>query len=53
MPEAERRTAKGKAAVATCKQCARYLDPLFRLCQKKVCSTSTLQECRLGILVIL
>jgi pre-mRNA-splicing factor 18 len=39
MPEAERRTAKGKAAVATCKQCARYLDPLFKLCQKKVCTT--------------
>uniref|UniRef100_A0ACD5X5Y1 Uncharacterized protein n=1 Tax=Avena sativa TaxID=4498 RepID=A0ACD5X5Y1_AVESA len=35
MPEAERRTAKGKAAVATCKQCARYLDPLFKLCTKK------------------
>uniref|UniRef100_A0ACD6A4L5 Uncharacterized protein n=1 Tax=Avena sativa TaxID=4498 RepID=A0ACD6A4L5_AVESA len=35
MPEAERRTAKGKAAVATCKQCARYLDPLFKLCKKK------------------
>ncbi|KAM0880346.1 hypothetical protein ACQ4PT_033658 [Festuca glaucescens] len=35
MPEAERRTAKGKAVVATCKQCARYLDPLFKLCEKK------------------
>ncbi|XP_047088364.1 pre-mRNA-splicing factor 18-like [Lolium rigidum] len=35
MPEEERRTAKGKAVVATCKQCARYLDPLFRLCEKK------------------
>ncbi|CAM0875291.1 unnamed protein product [Alopecurus aequalis] len=35
MPEAERRTAKGKAVVATCKQCARYLDPLFKLCKKK------------------
>ncbi|CAL4935437.1 unnamed protein product [Urochloa decumbens] len=35
MPEAERRTAKGKAAVATCKQCARYLDPLFKQCKKK------------------
>ncbi|KAF7052187.1 hypothetical protein CFC21_060320 [Triticum aestivum] len=34
-PEAERRTARGKAAVATCKQCARYLEPLFRLCRKK------------------
>jgi pre-mRNA-splicing factor 18 len=36
MPEAERRTAKGKAALATCKQCARYLDPLFKQCKKKV-----------------
>lgn len=35
MPDAERRTAKGKAAVATCKQCARYLEPLFKLCKKK------------------
>uniref|UniRef100_A0A0D9VXW0 Pre-mRNA processing factor 4 (PRP4)-like domain-containing protein n=1 Tax=Leersia perrieri TaxID=77586 RepID=A0A0D9VXW0_9ORYZ len=35
MPEAERRSAKGKAAVATCKQCARYLEPLFKLCKKK------------------
>ncbi|KAG2546629.1 pre-mRNA-splicing factor 18-like [Panicum virgatum] len=35
MPEAEQRTAKGKAAVATCKQCARYLDPLFKQCKKK------------------
>lgn len=35
MPEAERRTAKGKAAVATCKQCARYLEPLFKQCKKK------------------
>ena len=36
MPKPERRTAKGKAAVATCKQCARYLDPLFKQCKKKV-----------------
>lgn len=35
MPDAERRTAKGKAAAATCKQCARYLEPLFRLCNRK------------------
>ncbi|XP_062214876.1 uncharacterized protein LOC133915655 [Phragmites australis] len=35
VPEAERRTAKGKAAVATCKQCARYLEPLFKQCKKK------------------
>ncbi|GJM96312.1 hypothetical protein PR202_ga13134 [Eleusine coracana subsp. coracana] len=38
MPEAERRTAKGKAAVATCKQCARYLEPLFKQCKKKALS---------------
>lgn len=38
MPEAERRTAKGKAVVATCKQCARYLEPLFKQCKKKVCN---------------
>jgi pre-mRNA-splicing factor 18 len=36
MPEAERRTAKGKAAVATCKQCTRYLEPLFKQCKNKV-----------------
>ncbi|KAK3146372.1 hypothetical protein QOZ80_3BG0265280 [Eleusine coracana subsp. coracana] len=38
MPEVERRTAKGKAAVATCKQCARYLEPLFKQCKKKALS---------------
>jgi len=32
----ERRTAKGKKNVATFKQCARYLTPLFNLCRKKV-----------------
>ncbi|XP_057417532.1 uncharacterized protein LOC130711805 [Lotus japonicus] len=36
MPEAQRRTAKGKSNVATFKQCARYLNPLFRFCRKKV-----------------
>jgi len=36
MPETERRTAKGKAAVATCKQCARYLDPLFKQYKEEV-----------------
>ncbi|KAJ4762745.1 Pre-mRNA-splicing factor 18 [Rhynchospora pubera] len=36
MPEAERRTAKGKSVLATYKQCARYLDPLFKMCKKKV-----------------
>ncbi|KAG6483306.1 pre-mRNA-splicing factor 18-like [Zingiber officinale] len=35
MPEAEKRTAKGKSMVATCKQCARYLNPLFKFCRKK------------------
>ncbi|KAL0789624.1 hypothetical protein Bca101_005870 [Brassica carinata] len=32
----ERRTTKGKKIVATFKQCARYLTPLFNLCSKKV-----------------
>ncbi|GLT52753.1 hypothetical protein SLA2020_260750 [Shorea laevis] len=36
LPEAEKRTAKGKSMVATFKQCARYLNPLFKFCRKKV-----------------
>ncbi|KAK4281172.1 hypothetical protein QN277_012696 [Acacia crassicarpa] len=36
MPESEKRTAKGKSMVATFKQCARYLNPLFKFCRKKV-----------------
>ncbi|XP_020580220.1 pre-mRNA-splicing factor 18 [Phalaenopsis equestris] len=36
MPEAEKRTAKGKSMVATFNQCARYLNPLFKFCRKKV-----------------
>ncbi|KAF8006520.1 hypothetical protein BT93_K0729 [Corymbia citriodora subsp. variegata] len=36
MQEAEKRTAKGKSMVATFKQCARYLKPLFKFCRKKV-----------------
>lgn len=36
MPDAEKRTAKGKSMVATYKQCARYLTPLFKCCRKKV-----------------
>ncbi|XP_057964733.1 uncharacterized protein LOC131155533 [Malania oleifera] len=36
MPDAEKRTAKGKSIVATFKQCARYLTPLFKFCRKKV-----------------
>ncbi|KAL8151505.1 hypothetical protein V2J09_021313 [Rumex salicifolius] len=36
MGDAERRTAKGKQMVATFKQCARYLHPLFKFCRKKV-----------------
>lgn len=35
-PEAERRTGRGKSSVATFKQCARYLKPLFKMCRKKV-----------------
>ena len=37
MQENEKRTAKGKSMVATFKQCARYLNPLFKFCRKKVC----------------
>lgn len=40
MPEAEKRTAKGKFVVATFNQCARYLKPMFKMCGKKVCSYS-------------
>lgn len=36
MAETEKRTAKGKSMVATFKQCARYLNPLFKFCRKKV-----------------
>ncbi|PIA30712.1 hypothetical protein AQUCO_05400071v1 [Aquilegia coerulea] len=36
MSDAEKRTAKGKSMVATFKQCARYLHPLFKFCRKKV-----------------
>lgn len=36
MGELEKRTAKGKSIVATFKQCARYLHPLFMFCRKKV-----------------
>lgn len=36
MPEIEKRTAKGKSMVATFKQCARYLHPLFKFCRKKI-----------------
>ncbi|KAG6514607.1 pre-mRNA-splicing factor 18-like [Zingiber officinale] len=35
MPDAEKRTAKGKSAVATFNQCDRYLNPMFKLCRKK------------------
>jgi len=36
MTDSEKRTAKGKSMVATFKQCARYLHPLFKFCRKKV-----------------
>lgn len=36
MQDVEKRTAKGKSMVATFKQCARYLTPLFKFCRKKV-----------------
>lgn len=38
MTDSEKRTAKGKSMVATFKQCARYLHPLFKFCRKKVTS---------------
>jgi pre-mRNA-splicing factor 18 len=34
--EGEKRTGRGKSSVATFKQCARYLKPLFKMCRKKV-----------------
>ncbi|XP_050273948.1 uncharacterized protein LOC126716939 [Quercus robur] len=43
MGEAEKRTAKGKSMVATFKQCARYLNPLFKFCRKKVLPDDTRQ----------
>ncbi|KAJ3674634.1 hypothetical protein LUZ60_005250 [Juncus effusus] len=36
MTDKEKRSAKGKSIVATFKQCARYLTPLFKFCRKKV-----------------
>ncbi|KAM0952046.1 putative pre-mRNA processing factor 4 (PRP4), PRP4-like superfamily, pre-mRNA-splicing factor 18 [Dioscorea sansibarensis] len=36
MLESDKRTAKGKQMVATFKQCARYLNPLFKFCRKKI-----------------
>ncbi|KAH0638046.1 hypothetical protein KY289_037961 [Solanum tuberosum] len=36
MTDSEKRTAKGKSMVATFKQCARYLHPLFKFCRKKL-----------------
>ncbi|KAJ4845579.1 hypothetical protein Tsubulata_019473 [Turnera subulata] len=35
-PEAEKRTAKGKQMVAVFYQCARYLNPLFDFCRRKI-----------------
>lgn len=35
MQNLSRRTAKGKQMVATFKQCARYLTPLFKFCRKR------------------
>eukprot|EP00271_Cylindrocystis_brebissonii_P014215 TRINITY_DN35499_c0_g1_i1.p1 TRINITY_DN35499_c0_g1~~TRINITY_DN35499_c0_g1_i1.p1 ORF type:complete len:418 (+),score=96.53 TRINITY_DN35499_c0_g1_i1:364-1617(+) len=34
-PEAEKRTQQGRSIFATYRQCARYLDPLFRMCRRK------------------
>ncbi|GLJ22044.1 hypothetical protein SUGI_0413070 [Cryptomeria japonica] len=33
--EADKRTGRGKSMVATFKQCARYLKPLFKFCRKR------------------
>ncbi|OMP05057.1 hypothetical protein COLO4_09079 [Corchorus olitorius] len=56
MSEAEKRTAKGKGMVATFKQCARYLNPLFKFCRKKhiYCAALSLFSwyLQVGILVI-
>ena len=35
-PDTQKRTSRGKSSVATFKQCARYLNPLFKLCRKRV-----------------
>eukprot|EP00249_Psilotum_nudum_P014556 c24885_g1_i1 orf=148-1386(-) len=35
-PDAEKRTSRGKSSVATFKQCARYINPLFKMCRKRV-----------------
>lgn len=35
-PDSEKRTSKGKSNVATFKQCARYLIPLFKMCRKRM-----------------
>ncbi|CAN6440890.1 unnamed protein product [Victoria cruziana] len=43
-PESEKRTAKGKSMVATFKQCARYLNPLFKFCRKRI-PTKMAQVC--------
>ncbi|KAK6937537.1 Pre-mRNA processing factor 4 (PRP4)-like [Dillenia turbinata] len=48
MGEADNRTAKGKSMVATFKQCARYLIPLFKFCRKKVLS----EDIRQALLVV-
>ena len=46
-PEAESRSMKGKSVSATYRQCSRYLDPMFKMCRKKVDSnlTSTCSAC--------
>ncbi|XP_009367635.2 pre-mRNA-splicing factor 18-like [Pyrus x bretschneideri] len=48
MPDAERRTAKGKSMVATFKQCARYLHPLFKFCRKKILQ----DDIRIALMVV-
>ncbi|KAK1357456.1 Pre-mRNA-splicing factor 18 [Heracleum sosnowskyi] len=36
MTDMDKRTAKGKSTVAMFQQCARYLNPLFKFCRKKI-----------------
>ncbi|XP_031474031.1 uncharacterized protein LOC116246340 [Nymphaea colorata] len=48
-PESEKRTAKGKSMVATFKQCARYLNPLFKFCRKRVLPDDIRQALRVVV----
>ncbi|XWS31567.1 hypothetical protein CRYUN_Cryun23aG0087400 [Craigia yunnanensis] len=45
MGETEKRTEEGKSMVATFKQCARYLNPLFKFCNDIRQALSVVVEC--------